>query len=113
MTTTDHPDPAEPAPARSSSGAPKVAARKGVLSALRPNPHPTTHRPPEQLLFGLYIIAPPQWNAVTRATAICRCGTYDREARGRAAVLRLVEDWDHHRTTTCPLLAPQEGRATA
>ncbi|MER7988440.1 hypothetical protein ABTY53_23050 [Streptomyces noursei] len=111
--TTDHSNPAEPAATPDGRGAPKNVARQGVLSALRPDPHPTTHRPPEQVLFGLHIIAPPQRSAVTRATAICRCGAYDREARGRAAVLRLVEDWDLHRTTTCPLLAPQEGRATA
>ncbi|PJN40767.1 hypothetical protein CG747_10550 [Streptomyces sp. CB02959] len=65
------------------------------------------------MLFGLHVIAPPQWSAVTRATAICRCGAYDREARGRAAVLRLVEDWDLHRIKTCSLLAPEVGRVTA
>ncbi|MFJ5593592.1 hypothetical protein ACIQCG_28080 [Streptomyces noursei] len=113
MTTTDRPDSAEPAPARSSSGAPKVAARKGVLSALRTNPHQSTHRPPEQAFFGLHIIAPPQWSALTRATVVCRCGTYDREARGRRAVLWLVEDWDHHRTATCPLRTAQEGADAA
>ncbi|MGD3106281.1 hypothetical protein [Streptomyces sp. YGL11-2] len=71
------------------------------------------HRPPEQLFFGLHVIAPPDWSALTRATVLCRCGAYDREARGRAAVLRLVADWDHHRTQTCPLRTTQEGTHAA
>ncbi|MEU5302749.1 hypothetical protein ACH4YO_18575 [Streptomyces noursei] len=110
---TQRPQSAEPASAPTGSSAPKDAARKGALSALRPDPHQTTHRPPEQAFFGLHIIAPPDWNALTRATALCRCGTYHREARGRAAVLRLVADWDHHRTKTCPLCTTQEGTQAA
>ncbi|WP_274916557.1 hypothetical protein [Streptomyces sp. WZ-12] len=89
-------------PSSGVSGSKDVARRASFQS---PDPHPTTHRPPEQALFGLHIIAPPQWSAVTRATAICRCGTYDKEARGRAAVQQLVEDWEHHRTT-CRLRHP-------
>ncbi|MFE6691059.1 hypothetical protein ACFVFQ_31905 [Streptomyces sp. NPDC057743] len=87
----------------------KGAARRASLKS--PDPHPTTHRPPEQALFGLHIIAPPQRNALTRATAICRCGTYDREVRGRAAVQRLVADWEHHRAKTCPLRTERRNAA--
>ncbi|QRX92047.1 hypothetical protein [Streptomyces noursei] len=71
------------------------------------------HQPPEQVFFGLHIIAPPDWSALTRATALCRCGAYDREARGRRAVLRLVADWDRHRTATCPLRTSPEGTQAA
>ncbi|MFF7230047.1 hypothetical protein [Streptomyces sioyaensis] len=111
--TTDHTDPAKPAVTPSGTGAPKVAARRASVHALRPDPHQHTPRSPERGFFGLHIVAPPDWSALTRATAICRCGTYDRKAKGRVAVLRLVKDWDFHRTNACSLRTPQEGRNAA
>ncbi|MFG2861223.1 hypothetical protein [Streptomyces sioyaensis] len=113
LATSNNTISAEPAQATSGSGAPKIAARKGVLSVLRPDPHTSPGPDQERVFFGLHIVAPPDWSALTRATAICRCGTYDRQAKGRVPVLRLVEDWDFHRTNACPLRTPQGGRNAA
>ncbi|MFI2257500.1 hypothetical protein [Streptomyces tubercidicus] len=96
--TPDHISSAEPAPAHVGSGAPKVAARKGVLSALRPNPHQPTQPEPEPVFYGLHIVAEPEWRI--SVTAACPCG-YRRQVRGRAAVLRVIEDHTNHQKT-CP-----------
>ncbi|MFJ9408931.1 hypothetical protein [Streptomyces sp. NPDC101393] len=99
MTTTHNPRSAEPAPAPTGSGAPKGGA-EGVLSAVRPDPRPAAGHEPEWVFFGLHIIAPPSFSAATSATAACRCG-YRRQGKGRAAVLRIVEDFTNHQTA-CP-----------
>ncbi|SEC16321.1 hypothetical protein SAMN05428945_2200 [Streptomyces sp. 2224.1] len=98
--TSDRPSSAEPARTPAGSGAPKVAA-EGVLSALRPNPHIASERDEERVFFGLHIVAPPDWRAPTSATAACPCG-YQDNARGRTAILRLVEDYMNHKETNCP-----------
>ncbi|MFI9028828.1 hypothetical protein [Streptomyces sp. NPDC053560] len=91
----DKPQDATPAPARDGRCAPKNAARQGVLSALRPGLDDLLPAEPERVFFGLHIVAPPEWSGLCRAAATCRCG-YERQAKGRAAVQRLVEDWTDH-----------------
>ncbi|WP_157847674.1 hypothetical protein [Streptomyces violens] len=103
------PDSAEPAAASSGRGAPKGVGRQAVLSALRPDPHDLLPAEPERVLFGLHIVAPPEWSAICRATATCRCG-YERQAKGRAAVLRLVEEWTVH-PEQCPVKNPKMRKA--
>ncbi|MFJ9410837.1 hypothetical protein [Streptomyces sp. NPDC101393] len=98
--TPDRINSAEPARTPSGSGAPRVVARQGVLSAVRPDPHPDTAHEPERVFFGLHIIAPPSFSAATSATAACRCG-YRRSAKGRSGVLQLVADYTDHQTA-CP-----------
>ncbi|MFF7703233.1 hypothetical protein [Streptomyces lydicus] len=99
--TTDRISSAEPARTPAGSGAPKVVARQGVLSAVRPDLRQTTQCDQEPVFLGVHIVAPPDWSAPTSATATCPCG-YQRSARGRAAVLSLVEDYTEHKETTCP-----------
>lgn len=89
---TDRTRSAEPARAPSGSGAPKVAA-EGVLSALRPDPHQPTQEP---VFYGLHIVAEPKWRI--SVTAACHCG-YRRHAKGRAAVVPLIEDYTSHMKT--------------
>ncbi|MEU5545016.1 hypothetical protein AB0G85_21865 [Streptomyces sioyaensis] len=101
--TPDHTDSADPARTPAGSGAPKGGA-EGVLSAVRPDLHQTTQCDQEPVFLGVHIVAPPDWSAPTSATATCPCG-YQRSARGRAAVLSLVEDYTEHKETTCPRLA--------
>ncbi|MFF8899527.1 hypothetical protein ACF082_18895 [Streptomyces lydicus] len=98
--TTDHISLAEPARTPAGSGAPKGGA-EGVLSAVRPDLDQNTQCNQEPVFLGLHIVAPPDWSAPTSGTAACPCG-YQRSARGRAAVLRLVEDYTEHKETTCP-----------
>ncbi|MEW1752077.1 hypothetical protein [Streptomyces angustmyceticus] len=97
--TTDHISSAEPARTPAGSGAPKVVA-EGVLPAVRPDLRQTTPCDQDPEFLGVHIVAPPDWSAPTSATASCPCG-YQRSARGRSAVLRLVEDYTEHKTT-CP-----------
>lgn len=87
-------------------GGPKVAARKGVRTALRSDPHRADGRYP---VAWLHISAPR--GAVPTATSKCLCG-WDRSAVGHTRVLALIEDHTGHRDT-CPLRATQEGRAAA
>ncbi|MEV0445640.1 hypothetical protein AB0I84_15600 [Streptomyces spectabilis] len=87
-------------------GAPKGVARQGVLTALRPDPHPGTGQYP---IAWLHICAPP--GAIPTATSRCACG-WDRSAIGRRQVLALVDDHTAHRDL-CPLRTPQKGRAAA
>lgn len=94
---------AAPAPA---VGEPKGAARKGVPSALRPDPRQGDGRNP---IAWLCISAPR--GAVPTATSKCLCGR-DRSAVGHTKVLALIEDHTDHRDV-CPLRINQEGRQAA
>ncbi|WP_431781570.1 hypothetical protein [Streptomyces chumphonensis] len=94
-------------PAATAGGAPRNAARKGVLSALRPDPHPADGRHP---VAWLHITAPGR-GAIPVATSTCACGR-DRSAVGHRQVLALAEEHTAHRTL-CPLRNAQEGRSAA
>lgn len=85
---------AEPACTPVDSGAPKVVARKGVLSALRPDPQQGDGRYP---IAWLHITAPSN-GATPTATSKCLCGR-DRSAVGQRKVLALIEDHHAHRNT--------------
>ncbi|KUN64844.1 hypothetical protein AQJ46_27345 [Streptomyces canus] len=87
-------------------GEPKVAARKGVRTAVGPDPQSGDGRYP---VAWLTISAPR--GAVPTATSTCLCGR-DRSAVGNRRVLALIADHTAHRDT-CPLRTPQEGRAAA
>ncbi|MFI9231347.1 hypothetical protein [Streptomyces rimosus] len=111
--TAAGPGPAEPARTPAGRGAPKGAARQGVLSACRPDPQQSTPGSPAHSPFvGLLISAPPSWGDTPSATARCGCGDFERTVTGRAAVVRLVADWTEHRETTCPRV-PSETAALA
>jgi hypothetical protein len=90
----------------SAVGEPKGVARKGVPSALRPDPHWGDGRYP---VAWLRISAPR--GAVPTATSKCLCGR-DRSAVGHTKVLTLIEDHTAHRGA-CPLHTNQEGRQAA
>ncbi|WP_328872870.1 hypothetical protein OHT76_23720 [Streptomyces sp. NBC_00287] len=94
---------AAPGPA---AGEPTGAARKGVRSALRPDPHQTDGRYP---IAWLCICAPR--GAVPTATSKCQCGR-DRSAVGHTKVLALIDDHTAHRDA-CPIRTNQEGRQAA
>ncbi|GAA4910283.1 hypothetical protein ACFPM3_11270 [Streptomyces coeruleoprunus] len=100
------PSPAEPALASDGSGAPKVVARQGVLSALRSDTHPADGR---HIVAMLRITAPR--GAVPTATSVCDCGR-NRSAVGRQRVLALIEEHTAHRTT-CLLRNETEGSTAA
>lgn len=104
--TPTGPAAAEHGSSASEGGAPKDAARQGVLSALRSDQHQADGRYP---IAWLHITAPRA--AVPTATSTCACGR-DRSAVGRRRVLELIEDHNTHRDT-CPLRTPTEGRAAA
>ncbi|WP_238431563.1 hypothetical protein [Streptomyces cavernae] len=87
-------------------GEPKVAARKGVRTALRSDRRRDDGRYP---IGWLHIVAPR--GAVPTATSRCACGR-DRSAIGHARVLALITDHEAHRDT-CPLRTPEEGRDAA
>ncbi|MGW6911944.1 hypothetical protein [Streptomyces sp. NPDC054940] len=91
---------------RPSVGIPKVAARKGVLSALRPDSQQDDGRYP---VAWLTIRAP--YGATPTATSKCLCGR-NRTAVGHKRVLALIADHTAHRDL-CPLRNPQEGRDAA
>ncbi|QKW50946.1 hypothetical protein [Streptomyces buecherae] len=103
-TTTD-PRPAIAAGATEGRSAPKNAA-EGVLSALRPNPRPSTERRP---VAWLSIYAPGR--ATPTARSWCACGR-DRFAAGHKRAAALIADHAAHRAL-CPLRNCQEGRAAA
>ncbi|MBR7678599.1 hypothetical protein KDA82_37690, partial [Streptomyces daliensis] len=84
----------QPAPGTTGRSAPKDAARKGVRSALRPNPQHGHGRYP---LAWLHITAPGR-GATPTATSWCACGR-DRSAIGHTKVLALVEGHTAHRET--------------
>ncbi len=100
------PHTAQPAAPGTAVGEPKGAARKGVPSALRSDPHPGDGRYP---VAWLHITAPR--GATPTATSRCACG-WDRSAIGHRRVLALITAHTDHRTT-CPLRNPQEGRTAA
>ncbi|MGV9572536.1 hypothetical protein ACWDRX_24775 [Streptomyces nigra] len=87
-------------------GEPKGAARKGVRTAHRPDPHRGDGRYP---IAWLCISAPR--GAVPTATSKCLCGR-DHSAVGHTKVLALIEDHTAHRDV-CPLRTNQEGRQAA
>ena len=102
----DGPRPAEPTSPPVAVGVPKVAARQGVSSALRPDPHRPDGRDP---VAWLTITA--SRGAFPTATSTCACGR-DRSAVGHGKVHALIADHAAHREV-CPLRNPQEGRAAA
>ncbi|REE62411.1 hypothetical protein BX257_5031 [Streptomyces sp. 3212.3] len=87
-------------------GGPKGAAREGVSTAPRSDPHRGGGRYP---VAWLCISAPR--GAVPTATSKCQCGR-DRSAVGHTKVLALIEDHTAHRDA-CPLRTNQEGRQAA
>ena len=94
-------------------GAPKGAARQGVRSALRPDPHPASgaRQSSRGPVAWLHIVAPRYQGAVSTATSTCACG-WHRQAAGVRQVLALVADHTDHRTT-CPLRHRAETRNAA
>jgi hypothetical protein len=97
---------AEPAPAHTVVGEPKGAARKGVRTAVGPDPHPGDDG---RRAIAWLTISAPGHGAIPTATSRCACGR-DRSAVGTRRVLALAADHDAHRAT-CPLRNSQEGRA--
>ncbi|MEU2573407.1 hypothetical protein ACIP3B_05700 [Streptomyces anulatus] len=92
--TTTGPRSAEPAPARSGSGAAKVVARQGVPVAVLPDPHTvavTGIRP------GLTVRELGR-NQIPVADWLCACGHHE-QARGRNAVTALTS---RARVDHCP-----------
>lgn len=106
--TSGRPRPAEPARASAGRGAPKVAARQGVPSAVRPDPHPGTG---PRVIGWLHIVTPPYRDATPRATSHCDCGRHTT-AHGRDDVLDLITAHHEHRTH-CPLHTTPETRQAA
>lgn len=97
---------AEPAPPQTAVGEPTGAARKGVSSAVRPDPQTGDGRYP---VAWLHIVAPR--GATPTATSKCLCGR-DRSAVGHRRVLALIDDHTAHRDT-CPLRTTQERKTAA
>ncbi|MGW5178692.1 hypothetical protein ACWERY_30745 [Streptomyces sp. NPDC004082] len=89
-------------PPRPTVGEPKVAARKGVLSAVGPDPQTVTVT---GITPGLQI----QCEGVPVADWLCACGHHER-ARGRAAVIRLAA---RVRVGVRPHTTTAEGRAAS
>ncbi|MEU1627351.1 hypothetical protein ABZ746_18895 [Streptomyces sp. NPDC020096] len=89
-------------PPRPTVGEPKVAARKGVLSAVGSDPQMVTVT---GITPGLQI----QCEGVPVADWLCACGHHER-ARGRAAVIRLTA---RVRVGVCLHNTTAEGRAVA
>ncbi|KQX80746.1 hypothetical protein [Streptomyces sp. Root1310] len=107
ITTTPAGPNAAPQPVdTTAAGVPKVAARKGVRTAVSPDPQQGDGR----YAFAWLHICAPRGTTPT-ATSRCLCG-WDRSAVGRDRVLALIEDHTDHRDA-CPLRNPQEGRAAA
>ncbi|GGL98227.1 hypothetical protein GCM10010129_47450 [Streptomyces fumigatiscleroticus] len=101
-TTTNGPQGAVQRPRRPVVGEPKVAARKGVLSAVGSDPQTVTVT---GITPGLQI----QCEGVPVADWLCACGHHER-ARGRAAVTRLTA---RVRVDICPHTTTAEGRAAS
>ncbi|MFD9135522.1 hypothetical protein ACFVZA_24350 [Streptomyces bottropensis] len=83
-------------------GVSKVAARKGVLSAVGSGPQTVTVT---GITPGLLI----QCEGIAVADWLCACGHHER-ARGRAAVVRLTA---RVRVGECPHTTTTEGRAAS
>ncbi|GAA3866457.1 hypothetical protein [Streptomyces lannensis] len=107
-------------------GEPKGAARKGVTSAFRPDPHPGDLGNPTPDKPGIRISAPPvyrhhwdgvrwskRYSATPSAAYACRCGHTDT-AHGQEDVADLVTDYAAHKhfCTGAPSKRT-EGRAAA
>ncbi|MFF8728878.1 hypothetical protein ACF073_20600 [Streptomyces sp. NPDC015171] len=105
LTPTGQPvaEQAAPEPAEGESTG---AARKGVVTALRPDPRQDDGRYP---IAWLHIRAPRGTRPT--ATSQCECG-WDRSAVGKRKVIALIEAHTAHRNA-CPLRHPQEERAAA
>ncbi|MEU3225166.1 hypothetical protein ABZ695_18680 [Streptomyces sp. NPDC006976] len=102
---------AEPAPAASGSGAPKVVGREAVPIAVLPDPHTVTVTgiQPGLSLRGLsrYEIPVADW--------LCACGHFE-QARGRKAVTELttrarVDQCPHAADTAAPTLRAERRRS--
>ncbi|MET7308559.1 hypothetical protein ABZS68_15890 [Streptomyces sp. NPDC005571] len=103
--TTTGPRIAEPAPAASGSGAPKVVGRKAVPVAVLPDPHTptaTSFRP------GLHMRGLER-GGFPVADWLCACGRHQR-ARGRKAVTELTT---RVRVGQCPHNVPDQSRRNA
>lgn len=104
--TPNHLHPAQPAAPQPTVGEPTGAARKGVQTALLPDPQRSDGRYP---VAWLNIRAP--YGATPSATSTCLCGRNQR-AFGERRVHALIIDHETHRDH-CPLRTPQEGRRAA
>ena len=107
-------------------GEPKGAARKGVTSAFRPDPHTSDSDNPTPERPGIRIYAPPvyrhhwdgaRWSkryaATPTAAYACPCGQTGT-ACGQQAVADLVTDYDTHKAVcTGAPTALTERRAAA
>ncbi|MEU6228346.1 hypothetical protein [Streptomyces sp. NPDC047042] len=89
-------------PLQPSVGEPKVAARKGVLSAVGSDPQTVT-------ITGITPGFQIQCEGVPVADWLCACGHHER-ARGRAAVIRLSARVS---VGVCPHTTTAEGRAVS
>lgn len=96
---------AEPAPAPSGSGAPKVVGRQAVPSSVRPDPDDirVTGIWPGLQIRGL------ERGGFPVADWLCACGHHER-ARGRRAVIELTT---RVRVGHCPHTVPARDRRTA
>jgi hypothetical protein len=103
---TNGPQGAVQGPPRASVGESEVAARKGVISALRPNSQAGDGR-----YFVAWLSISTPYGATPTARSTCLCG-WDRRAFGARKVLALITEHANHREH-CPLRAPQEGRTAA
>ncbi|WP_329265594.1 hypothetical protein [Streptomyces pseudovenezuelae] len=103
--TPTGPHAADQAAPRPAVGEPTGAARKGVRTAVGPDPREGDGR---YIVALLHISAPR--GATPTATSRCECGR-NRSAVGHKRVLALISDHTAHRDL-CPLRA-QEGRDAA
>lgn len=101
-TSMNGPQGAVQGPPRRTVGEPKVAARKGVLSAVGSDPQTVT-------ITGIAPGLQVQCEGVPVADWLCACGYHER-ARGRAAVIRLTA---RVRVGVCPHTTTAEGRVAS
>ncbi|MFI8069802.1 hypothetical protein ACIF85_13590 [Streptomyces sp. NPDC086033] len=132
LSPPDGPDAARWVPPRPAAGDPKDAARKGVVTALRPDrspapdqdPGPSEDPTPDRP--GIRIYSPPVYRAhddgarwskrhgdTPTAAWACPCGQ-TRRARGPRTVARLIEEYQQHKPAcTGTPTTHQEGRTAA
>lgn len=101
-TPANGPQGAVQGPPRRTVGEPKVAARKGVHTAVGSDPQTVT-------ITGITPGLQVQCEGVPVADWLCACGHHER-ARGRAAVIRLTA---RVRVGVCPHTTTAEGRAAS